>query len=369
MENREYLLLEPASVCTIVTAVATAVFSAQRSYMFDTIAKRNRSLEQGVNTLESGTAMLVPIFGSITLMVLFFFFSSISFILTLSVCMSSAFGLGFCLFPLAERLLGLNANREIKVPCLGPYPLSIVCLVPIASAVVLCWLYTGHWTLNNVLGASLCVAVVTFVRFPNMKVAFILLAGLFVYDIFWVFYSAALFGKNVMVTVATEAAKNPVASMAEAFNLHAPPGMATELQLPVKLIFPHDLLGSLSWETPAGVRGGFMMLGLGDIAIPGMFLAYAYRFDFHVPRTGPIKYFPVAVVGYALGLIISLTMSLVYRMAQPALLYLVPCVTIPVLALGLYRKELKTLWSATLTSPADKDMADGPQQEERDSAV
>ena len=99
----------------------------------------------------------------------------------------------------------------------------------------------------------------TFIRVPNLKVISILLAGLFFYDIFWVFYSSDVFGENVMydathapaayhvltsarVEVATKQAVNPVKAIAT--RLHIP--AVDMLDLPVKLI------------------SGRMMLGLGD---------------------------------------------------------------------------------------------------------
>lgn len=37
-----------------------------------------------------------------------------------------------------------------------------------------------------------------------MQVCAVLLGGLFVYDVFWVFFSEGLFGDNVMVAAATK---------------------------------------------------------------------------------------------------------------------------------------------------------------------
>ena len=42
-----------------------------------------------------------------------------------------------------------------------------------------------------------------FCRLSSLKVASSLLILAFFYDIFWVFISSSIFGKNVMVTVAT----------------------------------------------------------------------------------------------------------------------------------------------------------------------
>ena len=68
----------------------------------------------------------------------------------------------------------------------------------------------------------------------SFPIGCILLGGLFVYDIFWVF------GTDVMVTV------------------------ATSFEAPIKLLFPMDFM-------ERGLFGkNFAMLGLGDIVIPGM---------------------------------------------------------------------------------------------------
>lgn len=64
--------------------------------------------------------------------------------------------------------------------------------------------------------------------------------GLFLYDIFWVF------GTDVMVTVA----KN--------------------IDAPIKLLFPLDM---------TVIPTKFSMLGLGDIVIPGVFVALALKYD------------------------------------------------------------------------------------------
>jgi len=66
----------------------------------------------------------------------------------------------------------------------------------------------------------------------NIITGCILLGGLFVYDIFWVF------GTNVMVTV------------------------AKSFEAPIKLVFPQDLLAN------GFNASNFAMLGLGDIVIP-----------------------------------------------------------------------------------------------------
>lgn len=61
----------------------------------------------------------------------------------------------------------------------------------------------------------------------------------------------------------------------------------------------------------------------------------------------PKPYFYVSVAGYALGMVLTLTMLQVFNHGQPALLYLVPCVTGSVWLTGLVRGELKDVWGYT----------------------
>jgi len=199
-------------------------------------------------------------------------------------------------------------------------------LYPLAFGLVIWWIMTGDLILNNVLGIALTMVAISFIRVPSMKVVTFLLVGLFVYDIFWVFYSSNFFGKSVMVAVATKEANNPVATIAKALKLPTS-SMVPKLQLPNKLIFGH------------------LMLGLGDLVMPGVLLSFALKFDYFKAGNPFNGYFAVALVGYAIGLIISMTMAFVFRTAQPALLYLVPSTQLPVLFLSFVRKEFLDIWN------------------------
>jgi len=105
------------------------------------------------------------------------------------------------------------------------------------------YLTTGHWNLNNLFGLSFSITGIDSIALPNFRIGFILLWGLFFYDIFWVY------GTDVMITVAK--------------NLNAP----------IKLLFPIDLLA----DPPK-----LSLLGLGDIVIPGIFVALCLKYDIDV---------------------------------------------------------------------------------------
>lgn len=130
--------------------------------------------------------------------------------------------------------------------------------------------------------------------------------GLFFYDIFWVF------GTDVMVTV------------------------ATKFDAPIKLLFPR----ALATDDSAAV---LQMLGLGDIVMPGLFIALLLRYDFHKAAGIGTRsmsgneqlskretmafdkpYFNICILAYVMGLILTVFVMYTFKHAQPALLYLVP---------------------------------------------
>jgi len=55
---------------------------------------------------------------------------------------------------------------------------------------------TKNWITNNIFGIAFSVVGIENLNLPDFKTGFILLWGLFFYDIFWVY------GTDVMVTVA-----------------------------------------------------------------------------------------------------------------------------------------------------------------------
>ena len=96
--------------------------------------------------------------------------------------------------------------------------------------------------------------------------------------------------------------------------------VATTLDVPIKLLWPKSVLFA--------TERGFTMLGLGDIVIPGMFVATALRYDYHrtarQSSTGPVKktYFYAALGAYVAGLVTTMSVMHFFQKAQPALLYL-----------------------------------------------
>ena len=103
------------------------------------------------------------------------------------------------------------------------------------------------------------------------------------------------------------------------------------------------------------------MLGLGDIVIPGLYLALILRMDIkrkeaaNRPRTRskarelkkkpPPMYFWTVTFGYALGLITTIAVMNIFEAAQPALLYIVPGLLLTTFFRALFAGEVKKIWA------------------------
>lgn len=109
---------------------------------------------------------------------------------------------------------------------------------------------------------------------------------------------------------------------------------------------------------------GRSLLGVGDIVMPGLLLCFLYRFDFRRQGSALRGYFINGLFGYVAGIWLALTMLVVTEMAQPALIYLVPCTIIPALVLGASRRELALLWHGGHPEPTATDPVVGGSEEE-----
>ena len=92
-------------------------------------------------------------------------------------------------------------------------------------------------------------------------------------------------------------------------------------------------------------QGGNTMLGLGDIILPGLLVAFTARYD--RSRSVPLHkgYFCLMVIGYSIGLMMANLAVYIMQMGQPALLYLVPC-TLGVLTIVAHHNGVLTqLWN------------------------
>lgn len=268
--------------------------------------------------------MKFPIVGSVVLLSLFLAFKFLPKDIVNAILSAYFVFLGMlavvaCVEPAAARYFSdwwSEHELEIRLPKLPVVlkeglefsftPLELLLAAP--TSIFCLWYYRRkHWFANNVLGLAFSLQGIEHLSLGAVQNGVILLCGLFFYDIFWVFATP------VMVSVA----KN--------------------FEAPIKLLFPRP------WDTPVDGKAQFSMLGLGDIVIPGIFVAIALRYDVaHAAQRA--RYFYSAFAGYAAGLVATIVVMNVFKAAQPALLYIVPGVLGATFAHALVRGEVGALF-------------------------
>jgi minor histocompatibility antigen H13 len=296
----------------------------------------NTKNEQEIETMTQKDAYMFPVIGSCVLFGLFlvFKFFNKDYVNILFHIYFSVVGLYTIACIFYEKLSDfgyfteMTKNEVFEVPVI-PYMtekpskinrLDIFCIL-LASPIGVSYFLFKNWTLNNILGIAFSIFGIENLMLGQFKVGFILLGLLFFYDIFWVF------GTPVMVTVA----KN--------------------LDGPIKLMFPKNLESITNGVSPTD----FNMIGLGDIVIPGVFVALMLRFDmnnfFRANKNTQMqfsatnnKFFLATMFGYAFGIVFTLAIMAFFKAAQPALLYLVPGCLGSSLIMGLVTGKLKDLW-------------------------
>jgi minor histocompatibility antigen H13 len=313
-------------------------------------------------TLKQADAYQFPLFGSLSLFSLYMAFKFLGQDLV-NFLIGGYFGmvgLGALTITL-EPFIGMFVPKVMKEKEFGwkkkfnhplpdwilPNPLDLAIkftpsdvIAFITGAVIVAFYFQGkHWTMNNVLGICFCLQGISKLSLGTYKVGAILLVGLFFYDIFWVF------GTDVMVTVA----KN--------------------LDGPIKLLFPRSL-------TPNEETGKIelSLLGLGDIVIPGFFLALLLRFDASLAKVAidkvdihasfPKPYFHSALIAYVLGLVTTLVVMIQFKSAQPALLYLVPACLGSSFSCAVIRGEVKELLAYSEEEEEEEEAKEAEKPEE-----
>ncbi|KIW98380.1 uncharacterized protein Z519_00040 [Cladophialophora bantiana CBS 173.52] len=247
------------------------------------------------------------------------------------------------------------------------------------------------WFLTNLLGFSFCYGSLQYMTPTTAWTGTLVLSALFFYDIYFVFFTP------MMVAV------------------------ATKLDVPIKLLFPRPDSCVFPVGAPEGSpemeeylqclakKRTMAMLGLGDIVVPGMMLAFALRFDLYLyylrqakdrqqigkdalkptytSATGnwgerfwttsklwtnemrakrfPKPYLCATLLGYLAGMVVTVVVMQVTQHAQPALLYLVPGVLLSFWGTALVKGDLKELWHYSEHPQGDGKQAEEAKDEKR----
>ncbi|XP_005748267.1 minor histocompatibility antigen H13 isoform X4 [Pundamilia nyererei] len=318
----------------VFMALLPIFFGALRSVT----CSKSKNAADMPETITSRDAARFPIIASCTLFGLYLFFKVfsqeyINLLLSVYFFVLGVLALSHTMSPLMSRvfpasfpnkqyqLLFTQGSGESKEEIVN-YEFdtkNLVCLL-ISSVVGVWYLLKKHWIANNLFGLAFALNGVELLHLNNVSTGCILLGGLFIYDVFWVF------GTNVMVTV------------------------AKSFEAPIKLVFPQDLLEK-------GLEASnFAMLGLGDIVIPGIFIALLLRFDVSLNKNSR-TYFYSSFLAYIFGLGLTIFVMHTFKHAQPALLYLVPaCVGFPVI-IALFKGELTEMFRYEESSEETKEEA------------
>ena len=273
-------------------------------------------------------ALMFPLTASVSLFGLYILFSYVNkdLIKSLLKIYFSFIGMYTVGIYLAERFIERDDSLKVvtfyknlgfTIPYFLKEPITITMRkadnygFAIGFALAAAYCLTSHWLLNNLFGIAFTIGGIRLLKLTNFKTGLLMLWGLFIYDIFWVFKT------DVMITV------------------------AKSVDGPILLKFPVDLAISK-----------FSMLGLGDMIVPGAFVSLILKYDidtyltkFKTKISSDIKtpFFWTQIIFYFLSILITYIFMFVFNHPQPALLYLVPGATIAFLIPAFLQADYKSL--------------------------
>ena len=301
---------------TVLYSTTCVFLGCLGSIKFDKPGNRINDFEEKMNWTDT---LSFPIYASCALLTLYFLYSVLP-----KELLNSLFRINFCVLGFSILFPFFQSKMDVMFPVIpntsyGRFKktisgmdldvdLSIHTFISagIALLIVILYFFTGHWSLNNVLAIAFTVGGIQLLRIPNFKYALAMLWLLFFYDIYWVFKT------DVMVTV------------------------AKSFDAPIKLSFPID---------PSFKK--FSLLGLGDMVIPGICIAVILKFEIDSMITArknskkdetilklkevnswSTPMFHTTMVFYFSSIIVTLVGMHLMKHAQPALLYIVPAITL-----------------------------------------
>ena len=196
--------------------------------------------------------------------------------------------------------------------------------VLISGLLIALYFLTRHYILNDIICFCLAFTTLSFIILKSFLLCFVCLFAFFIYDTFWVFYSERIFTENVMVVA------------------------ATSIQIPIKIEFP-----ILFSNNPIK---NCMLLGLGDILLPGMIIKYSRRFDLlknkiekkklgQRKKKTKINFYSYNLLLYFISVVLAMIMMFVFDHGQPVLFYISPIFIIGLMGKAYYDGCLGIFWS------------------------
>ncbi len=274
-------------------------------------------------TVDLGVRQAVSFLACSTMMLVVLFFVVMKWPHLVVIVLEVCFGIGAASslsFMIIQPLLYMIAKGlfKAKIQTLSTSRGELIAFT-LSLVFSISWFVLRHkdysWILQDILAVSLILSILLVIRIQSLRVATFLLSLFFFYDIFMVFISPSLFGgKSVMVEVATAGSATKEAKDNGECIRNA------EERMPMLLAVPR-----FDWI------GGYSMLGLGDIFIPGLIVSFAIRVDYarcekdaefnagesshllngQIKSVFPLYYYWIPVcIAYAVGLSLAFTANI-----------------------------------------------------------
>ncbi|KAG0338806.1 hypothetical protein BG004_007063 [Podila humilis] len=188
---------------------------------------------------------------------------------------------------------------------------------------------TKNWIASNIFSIAFALNAVQLLSLDSFQTGIILMVGFCLYEIGWTRYGA-------------EILRIVTAQIGAVF--------------PLKVVFPWLLAMSAAGESQrAPLLTGFASFGLGDIVIPGLFVALCLRFDQYMAglRNSALgsstrfakPYFIACLTAYLLGLGCSFYLEHTFQIALPTMFYLGPACILSVFLTGSVRGHMQHVFS------------------------
>ena len=294
--SREALVVAYSSM--LIMAITPIIIGSIRSVAFHIMERDSGKKLEDTDIITKKKALLFPFYASAVLVSFYLIFKYlppdiVNLIISLVFTWLGVVSMSFFI---EQSIVNRGFPQVVLFSLFGTPITALTILSFVFSSLFGGWYYMEkHWVANNLFGLTLATSAIESIPIQSVSVASIMMGGLFIYDVFWVF------GTDVMVTV------------------------AKSFDAPIKLMFPLDFLD-------LGFSGStHTMLGLGDIVVPGLLIALFCRYDNSL-KAGSKFYFFTSLISYIFGMIVTVIILQTFQAAQPALLYLVPaCLGIPLI--------------------------------------
>jgi hypothetical protein len=263
------------------------------------------------------------IFGSILLVSIYLFKKYILIILNILIGLESwlctYYAILFFVLLIGKNHFSFIKHKELshkKYRLLFDMTLYEIISAIISGFLIMFYFITRHWILNDIICFCLAFTSLSFIILKSYMLCFVCLFLFFIYDTFWVFYSKKIFKENVMVVA------------------------ATSIQIPIKIEFP-----ILFSNNPIK---NCMLLGLGDILLPGVVIKYCRRFDLLRQKKEPnikgMSFYTFNLILYFVSVALAMSMMFIFDHGQPVLFYISPIFIICLMGKAYRNNCLADFW-------------------------